>query len=82
MIMPLMVNSTSLVKVLRLDETLVGTPNYMGLAFFWNYEYRHFLRDTSVSKRVRVHHKLLQAGLEVNGSSDLHEQIITKETRK
>ena len=69
-------------KVAKLDKTFIGTPNYMGVDYFWHYEYRHVLRDASPLKRVRVHHKLLKAGLKVDGSSDLHEAIITKETGK
>ena len=69
-------------KVLKLDKTFIGTPNYMGVNYFWHHEYRHYLRDASECKRVRVHHKLLKAGLKVDGSSDLHEAIITKETGK
>ena len=69
-------------KVLKLDKTFIGTPNYMGVNYFWHHEYRHYLRDASECKRVRVHHKLLKAGLKVDGCSDLHEAIITKETGK
>jgi len=66
-------------KVLKLDDTLVGGPNYMGVAYFWNHEYRHYLRDASEVERVRVHKKLLKAGLKVDGCSKKHEQIIIKE---
>jgi hypothetical protein len=69
-------------KVLKLDRTFIGGPNYMGVDYFWHYEYRHCLRDASPVQRVRVHKKLLKAGLKVDGCSDLHEQIITKVTGK
>jgi hypothetical protein len=69
-------------KVLKLDKTFIGGPNYMGVNYFWHHEYRYYLRDASESKRVRVHHKLLKAGLKVDGCSDLHEQIIKEETWK
>jgi hypothetical protein len=66
-------------KLLKLDRTLIGGPNYMGVDYFWHYEYRHYLRDASEVERVRVHKKLLKAGLKVDGCSKQHEQIIIKE---
>jgi hypothetical protein len=27
-----------------LDKTFVGTPNYMGVAFFWGHGVKHYLR--------------------------------------
>ena len=66
-------------KVAKLDKTFIGTPNYMGVAYFWHYEYRHYLRDASEIERVRVHKRFLKAGLRVDGCSKKHEQIIIKE---
>ena len=62
--------------VYNLDLSWVGTDHYMGIAFFWNWEYRHFLRDTTTPKRRRVHKKLLEAGLDLSGVSDTHLKII------
>ena len=69
----------SYAKLLKLDDTFIGTPNYMGLDYFWHSEYKHYLRDASPVQRVRVHKKLLKAGLKVDGCSKKHEQIIIKE---
>ena len=69
----------SYAKLIKLDDTFIGTPNYMGIDYFWHSEYKHYLRDASPLKRVRVHHKLLKAGLKVDGCSKQHEQIIIKE---
>lgn len=62
--------------IFKLDKTFVGTGNYLGLAYFWAYEYRHYLRDCSMAKRRKVHKKWLQAGLELHGESDEHLSII------
>jgi len=42
-------------KLLELDSSLIGTPDYMGLAYFWHYTYRHYLRDASPINRHKVH---------------------------
>lgn len=58
------------------DETLLGTIDYMGVAWFWNYAYRHYLRDASYGTRRKVHHAFVDAGLELSGESDLHLSIV------
>lgn len=67
--------------LLWLDAGFVGTPDYMGLAWFWNYEYRHQMRDASFAKRQRVHAAFLKAGLTVDDHSDEHAAIVNKEAR-
>ena len=62
--------------ILRLDKTFVGTANYLGLAYFWAYGYRHYFRDCSMAKRRKLHKKWLQAGLDLTGISDQHLNII------
>ena len=42
-------------ELLNLDKSFVGTPNYMGLAYFWGHEYKHTLRDISIAKRRKIH---------------------------
>ena len=39
----------------KLDQEFVGTQNYMGLAYFWGQEYKHCLRQATVSQRRRIH---------------------------
>ena len=63
-------------RLMELDNRLVGTPNYMGLAFFWHIEYKHYLRNCSYAHRRRIHHKLLKAGLELDGESEAHDHIV------
>jgi hypothetical protein len=65
-------------RLMDLDRKLCGTPDYMGVAFFWHHEYRHWLRDCSELRRKIVHAKLLQSGLVVSGKSAEHLAIIKK----
>jgi len=68
----------------KADDGLVGTKAYMGISWFWNNEYKHYLRG-DVKKinyltRRRVHNALLDAGLAVDGCSDQHLAIVTRYT--
>jgi hypothetical protein len=65
-------------KILALDQSFVGTPDYLGIAFFWTYEYRHYMRDTTVTKRRRAHAALVKAGLPLMGESAAHLAIMVK----
>ncbi len=69
-------------KLHALDQTLVGTPDYMGLAYFWSHEYRHYLRAATATQRCAVHDAWLKAGLELTGESSQHMQLITNITGK
>jgi hypothetical protein len=63
-------------RLLAIDEEWKGSEHYMGLAYFWNYEYRFALRDATAGQRVRVHRKFLGAGLELDGFSAAHTAIV------
>ena len=52
-----------LAAVMKLDKGFVGTDSYMGVAFFWDHELKHVLREASVSTRVRVHAAFLERGV-------------------
>ncbi len=39
----------------KLDKSYVGTSNYMGLAYFWDHEVKHWLRDATPFQRVKIH---------------------------
>jgi hypothetical protein len=79
--LPVSVTCKAYEAIMWLDAAFIGTPDYMGMAWFWNYEYRHYLRDATHRQRQRVHAALLKAGLPVEGESDEHEAIILKATR-
>jgi hypothetical protein len=78
----IMVNLDAYMAIAKVDRDFVGTQNYMGLAYYWNHEYRHYLRDATYKQRVTVHDALLKHGLALDGISNLHEQIIKQKTKK
>jgi len=45
-----------------LDRTYVGTEHYLGLAYYWDHEVKHWMRDASIAKRKKIHELLLKAG--------------------
>jgi len=63
-------------KLMELDMRLRGTPNYMGIAYFWHIDYKHYLRDCTYAQRRKIHHKLLKHNLKLEGESEAHDQII------
>jgi hypothetical protein len=63
------------------DENMIGTPAYLGIAYFWSHEYKHTLREVTYGCRRRVHHALLVAGLKLEGESEAHERIIDASLR-
>lgn len=65
-------------RLSNLDKTFIGTEHYMGVAYFWNYEYRHYLRDATIKQRVKVHAAMLKAELDPVGESQEHLKIILK----
>jgi len=69
-------------SLFQLDKTFIGTEDYMGVCYFWDYEYRHSMRPTTAKQRKTIHHALIKAGLDVGGKSDSHAQIIRKHCLK
>ena len=77
-------------QYLRDDEARIGTADYKGHAYFWAYEYRHWMRGFyqhygATESRVRVvlkqmrrniHRDFLHLGLDLVGESKRHETII------
>jgi len=78
---PLYLNGVSSDLIEAIDDSLVGTPHYMGIAYFWNYDYRHILRASSSSMRKNIHDKFIQEGLAIDLVSDLHDAVIRKYTK-
>jgi hypothetical protein len=66
---------------LELDKSFIGTPDYQGHAYFWHYDFRHHLRDSSRYRRRLVHKHLIMAGLDPAGNTAQHEAIITRYAR-
>ena len=63
-------------RIIRLDESFIGTYNYMGHAFFWATEYKHQMRSLSVNERRIVHNVWLDMGLDVEDVSELHAEYL------
>jgi len=63
-------------KLLAIDKENVGTPDYMGLAYFWHYDYRHSCRSISPARRRKLHELLLKAGLHPTESTPSHDRVL------
>ena len=70
--------ATATEKLLALDRTFIGTDDYMGMAYFWSYTYRHSMRPASYAVCRRVHRAFRAAGLPVSGESPAHARIVTR----
>lgn len=65
-----------------LDADFIGTPDYMGIAYFWHHDYRHYLRDCKNQIRQKVHKDFLKNHLILAGESEKHLEIIRRHTGK
>jgi hypothetical protein len=63
------------------DRALIGTVDYIGIAYFWAQEYKYPMRDCSFALCRRVHKAFLGAGLAPDGVSPEHQEIINRVTR-
>jgi len=68
------------IKLQRLDKTLVRTPDYMGLAYFWHHDFRFHLRDASYAKRRKIHNQWLKQGIDFDHPCDAAWNIVRKIT--
>ena len=66
-------------KLDALDETFIGTPDYMGVAYFWGHGVKHYLREASQAQRRRIHKKWLEQG---NGANIKEKNKINKKSLK
>lgn len=71
-----MKNIQKVLAELELDNSRIGNVNYEGIAFFWNSEYKHNMRDFNREKRVIVHKLWMNNNLPLNGVSDLHYKLM------
>jgi len=62
--------------VYQIDKAMVGTPDYMGIAGWWSYEYKFDLREATNKERKKAHDAILAAGLPLEGESKEHAQIV------
>ena len=67
----------------NLDRTFIGTPKYMGIAYFWGSNgIKHYMRETTIAERKRIHKAFLEAGLDLHGDSIEHYDIVLTITRR
>jgi hypothetical protein len=72
------ITTNAFIKMHELDQKFIGSFDYIGLAYFWSYEYRHYLRDASIEERRLVHNNFLNHGLTLEDASEKHFTIIKK----
>jgi hypothetical protein len=56
--------------IYRLDQSFVGTSDYMGVAYFWPHEFKHWLRACTVAERKKVHQLWLKNNLSFEAGID------------
>jgi hypothetical protein len=56
-------HSASAIELMR-DAGSVGTTAYAGRAYFWHREYRHTLREATVSQRRLIHAAFIAEGVD------------------
>ena len=61
-------NATDAIR--QLDKSFVGTPDYMGVAYFWSHEFKHWLRNCTVAERKKVHQLWLKNNLSFEAGID------------
>jgi hypothetical protein len=76
------ITGEAFVKIYEIDQNFINTNNYLGLAYFWAYEYRHYLRDATISQRKKVHNLFLKNGLIIDHASEKHFEIIKLITKQ
>ena len=68
----------ALSEITKLDRTLVSTPDYMGLAYFWGHDYKHSLRDATATQRRKIHNTWLERGIDFINQSEEGWNVIEK----
>jgi len=43
----------------KLDKSFIGTSEYMGFAWFWDYEIKYYLRDATTKQKKYIHDSFL-----------------------
>lgn len=71
-----MVSTSTFIKQYLNDIDAIGSDDYMGMASFWNPEYKHTLRSACREARKRIHDLLIDNGLQLDGKSEKHDEII------
>jgi hypothetical protein len=62
---PLSLTREMEMRLCRIDKKLIGTENYMGLAWFWSPDFNMLLIHAAPEVRVAAHDAMLAEGLNV-----------------
>ena len=79
---------TATKAIMDLDQSFVGTLDYLGVAYFWSHEFKHILRKTTISQRKKIHNQWVKKGLSFEGGIDPkidtkpHWEVINKIMKK
>tara|TARA_R110000744_G_scaffold370864_1_gene481607 strand:+ start:424 stop:759 length:336 start_codon:yes stop_codon:yes gene_type:complete len=46
-------------KLRKLDQSFIGTLEYMGFAWFWDCEIKHYMRDSTTKQKKYIHDSFL-----------------------
>lgn len=68
----------AMMKLTEADRQLVGTPDYMGLAWFWKSSnpQKQVFSTASIKNRRKIHNEYLAQGLDIDGDSGIHRMIV------
>jgi hypothetical protein len=47
----------------KLDQSFIGTSEYMGFAWFWDHEIKYYLRDATTKQKKYIHDSFLLNGV-------------------
>ena len=61
---------------LLIDKHNIGTEKYRGVSYFWNIEYKHYMRDSKQIIRKQIHDSFILHELVLDECSDKHLEII------
>lgn len=73
------VTFNALCKITEIDREFIGSPDYMGVAQFWDWQHSQKTRlsRASVSARRKIHNALVSYGLDVSGDTGIHRSVIS-----
>ena len=68
----------AMMKLTEADRQLIGTPDYMGLAWFWKFSnpQKQVFSTASIKNRRKIHNEYLAQGLDIDGDSGIHRMIV------
>lgn len=68
--------------LMTMDEKLVGTADYMGIAYWWGQRCKQMLREATPTERKATHDAIIRAGLPLDSDCDEVAEIVTMRCSK